>query len=206
MDRDMNRGLRNQGLNYPVAEMFTAVQFEGGRCGTLNFFLRLAGCNLSCPFCDTDLTYFDWMWLDSIIRVAEGTETRNVILTGGEPTVHDLAPLVSQFKKARFYVSMETNGTNLQKMADEGDMALFMLDWITVSPKTRVEDSTLLSWASEVKYVIPDHEGLVLWDHPRVHLQPEWNNPKAVARCVELLREHPDAHLSIQTHKYLGMR
>jgi organic radical activating enzyme len=64
----------------------------------------------------------------------------------------------------------------------------------------------LATIADEVKYIVPDHQGLIDWLAPKIYIQPEWNNPKAFQECVDLLTLHPQARLSIQTHKYVNIR
>jgi organic radical activating enzyme len=118
-------------MKYPVVEIFNTVQGEGFWTGEPMCFVRLAGCNLACPWCDTDhrqkmvLSAEDIC--DKVNRVTEGTSIKRVCITGGEPTIHDLEELVF-FLSSKFYINIETNGTN------EIDRNVIG-DWITVSPK-----------------------------------------------------------------------
>lgn len=206
--------MEDKPFTYPVAEIFQSVQFEGWRSGNPATFVRLSGCNLNCPFCDTDhtpkenLTPFEICTMVS--RGAPGSP--EVIITGGEPTIHNLRPLVMELKVRGFLVSVETNGLRLPSLVPllEGGPKGRLIDWVTVSPKVPVLRDHLLRWADEVKYVVPVNEGLVYWEHPRVALQPEWGKEGAVDRCIELARKHiaegARVKVSIQTHNYLGLR
>jgi 7-carboxy-7-deazaguanine synthase len=118
-------------MKYPVVEIFNTVQGEGFWTGKPMCFVRLAGCNLSCPWCDTDhrtkmILSAEEIW-DEVNRVTEGTLIDRVCITGGEPTIHDLEDVVF-YLSSSFYINIETNGTN------EINRKMFV-DWITISPK-----------------------------------------------------------------------
>ncbi len=198
-------------FSYPVVEIFLSVQGEGKRVGTLNHFIRLAGCNLKCPFCDTEFQkpQEHLRPTEIVERLEEQTTSPqywrrpSVVITGGEPFVHNLHPLVWALRNGGYYVAVETNGTLLETPSTK--MVLPLIDWVTVSPKTKLSDE-VLNAAHEVKYVIPDMEHLVIPLHRRLFFQPEWNNPEAVKRCLELMKKYPHGRLSIQTHKFVGLR
>lgn len=209
MDTQNARDVRAEGDVYPVVEIFNGIQFEGARSGTQNIFLRLAGCNLHCPFCDTDLEKWRWMGVGEIIQEMKAAGTSNtVVITGGEPMVHNLYPLILALRACDYHICMESNGSLLQEYFEQHEKLLLEIEWLTVSPKSHISTHLLINYAAEVKYVVPDHEKLISWGHRRVFLQPEWNNPRALERCLALLEEHASTspRLSIQTHKYLGLR
>lgn len=194
-------------LKYPIVETFLSIQGEGARAGTLNHFIRLAGCNLRCPFCDTNFdTPSEHLSSDELVdRLNKTSPCKSVVITGGEPFIHDLRPLVESLKISGYYVAVETNGSLLGSEATQ-DFS-YPIDWITVSPKTRIPHDILLFWASEVKYVIPDSERLVSWGINNIFLQPEWGKGEAsVKRCMELIEQHPNARLSVQIHKFINVR
>lgn len=118
-------------MNYPVNEIFTSVQGEGRWSGEPVCFVRLSGCNLVCEFCDTDhekgtlLSPKDIHL--SILRITMQTKIKTIIVTGGEPTIHNLSDLVSELRQD-FRLHLETNGT---RMLESGEI----FDWIAVSPK-----------------------------------------------------------------------
>jgi organic radical activating enzyme len=209
------RNVRAKDGCYPVIEMFTSAQFEGRRAGILSQFLRLGGCNLNCPFCDTDMNRYDMVSIDYIVDELWTMERnmptgRRLIITGGEPFVHDLLPLLKALARepgeAGFFIAIESNGSLVKHLAETTPEIFRWIDWLTVSPKAPIPIPVLRTYASEVKYIIPDHEDLIDWDHKRVFVQPEFNNPKSVERCIELISKHPGARLSVQSHKYIGLR
>jgi organic radical activating enzyme len=168
-------------------------------------FVRLAGCNLSCAFCDTDYALAFVAPVDDVIaRVrAAGGACPMVILTGGEPLAQrETAALVDALRADGRRVHIESNGTI--------DVALPADVWLTVSPKERLHPKTAAR-ANEVKLIVdgrvPD-EWLASFpaDTP-VFLQPEGNKPANVALAMEAaLREPARFRLSLQTHKFIGVR
>jgi organic radical activating enzyme len=188
-----------------LAEIFYSVQGEGTWTGTPAVFVRLAGCNLSCAFCDTDYALAFVAPVDDVIaRVrAAGAACPMVILTGGEPLAQrETVALVDALRADGRRVHIESNGTI--------DVALPADVWLTVSPKERLHPKTAAR-ANEVKLIVdgrvPD-EWLASFpaDTP-VFLQPEGNKPANVALALEAaLREPARFRLSLQTHKFIGVR
>jgi organic radical activating enzyme len=194
----------------PLSELFYSLQGEGLRTGQATVFVRLAGCNCDCWFCDTDFRARDLYAvaeLEDAIQ-AIGGECRWVCLTGGEPTIHDLSELCERLHQAGYSIQIETNGTRPQPK--------WRVDHITVSPKER-QGARLDAWyfdnAAEFKYVIDDDEDLAYAVSNRARhrkaalLQPNALNPGAVEMCLEAVRAYPNAFaLSLQTHKFVGIR
>lgn len=102
-------------MKYPVNEIFYSVQGEGAHVGIPAIFIRLAGCNLACDFCDTPTrneAKLGDMTVDMISSVIRGqTHSGLLVITGGEPMIHDLNPLVDAMISEGFYIVIETNGT-----------------------------------------------------------------------------------------------
>ena len=113
---------------YKVNEIFYSLQGEGRWMGRPAVFVRLSGCNLKCPFCDTDFRGYKEMSADDILAkcLELGGECRFIVLTGGEPSLQVDEQLISTLHQAGYYLSMETNGTHA---VPEG------IDWVTCSPK-----------------------------------------------------------------------
>ena len=109
-----------------VNETFVSLQGEGYFTGTPAFFLRLSGCNLKCPFCDTQHQSFTEMSEEEIVEEACRHKLRHIVITGGEPALQLTKSLVDKLHEAGFFVQVETNGT---LPLPEG------VDWVTVSPK-----------------------------------------------------------------------
>jgi 7-carboxy-7-deazaguanine synthase len=211
-------------MTYAVKEAFLTVQGEGGQAGRPAVFLRFAGCNLwnglerdrasaVCSFCDTDFVGVDGdgggKFVDaggladhvaSFWRGREG-DPRLVVCTGGEPLLQLDAPLIAALKARGFDIAVETNGT---VAAPEG------IDWICVSPKA--DAPVVQTSGAELKLVFPQalarpdrFEG---FDFERFWLQP-MDGPDQAANteaAIEYCLTHPQWRLSVQTHKYIGVR
>lgn len=210
-------------MSYAVKELFLTIQGEGGQAGRPAVFCRFAGCNLwsgreqdrttsVCTFCDTDFVGMDGPGggrfagpealaeaADALWLAAHGPKL--VVCTGGEPLLQLDGPLIAAFQARGFEVAVETNGT---LAAPTG------LDWICVSPKA---DAALAQTSGqELKLVFPQpgvdparFEGL---DFERFLLQP-MDGPSAAANtaaAVEYCLRNPRWRLSVQTHKYIGVR
>lgn len=198
-----------QGL-YPIVEMFYSLQGEGARTGQATIFVRFAGCNLACEFCDTDFRVQQTLTLEQITaEIARiGGGCRWVCLTGGEPTIHELQPVCDALHSLGYQVQMETNGTRPRPD--------WRVDHITVSPK-QPQGGRLHPWyehhATEFKYVVDDDADLDrALDGVRTHgkttwLQPNALNPQSVSRCIDAVQQYPALfRLSLQTHKLLDIR
>jgi organic radical activating enzyme len=181
------------------------VQGEGTWTGTPAAFVRLAGCNLACAFCDTDYSLKFLASSEQIVeRVrAEAGACPMVVLTGGEPLAQSATPaLIDALRADGRRVHVESNGTI--------DVALPAGVWLTISPKERLHPA-MAARANEVKLIV-DGRVPVEWlaffgtDVP-VFLQPEGNKPANVALAVEAAKRDPSRYrLSLQTHKLIGVR
>ena len=193
---------------YRINEIFYSLQGEGYWTGTPIVFVRFSGCNLHCPFCDTDhLPHTDMSRADILSAVAEaGGECRRVCFTGGEPGLQLDDALVRTFHDAGYTLHVETNGTCL---LPEG------IDWITVSPKEQVrglrgDGKVILPRADELKLVLaPDVDPSAWASFPASwhFLQPCDDGGRAnTAQVTAYIEAHPSWRLSLQTHKLLGIR
>jgi 7-carboxy-7-deazaguanine synthase len=199
-------------MSYAVKEIFKTLQGEGAHAGRPAVFCRFSGCNLACTFCDTDYTGIDGTdggryetanrLIAAIERVWQGPLARRfVVLTGGEPLLQVDTVLVDLLHERGFEVAVETNGT---LDVPQG------IDWICVSPKSR--DGLRLRAGNELKLVYPQAEvppeAFADFAFDRFSLQPmdgpalSENTARAIAYCLA----HPQWQLSLQTHKYLGIR
>ena len=125
----------------PVAETFHSIQGEGVWTGTQAAFIRLAGCNLKCSFCDTDHKARVKLTIPDLMGSIRGKH--HVVITGGEPTIHNLHPLTRELKNQGHFIQVETNGTG--RVPPE-------VDWVTMSPKFPF-DNLNLSRCDELKIV-----------------------------------------------------
>lgn len=187
-----------------LAEIFYSVQGEGTWTGTPAVFVRLAGCNLACDFCDTDYATKSFASIDDVVRMVRdaGGDCPTVILTGGEPFAQALTPaLIDALRRDGRRVHVESNGTIFTSLPDDV--------WLCVSPKERV-DPRMAMRANEAKLIVDERvpeEHLALFaDKPCILLQPEGNRSKNVALALEYVKAHPQRfRLSLQTHKFIGV-
>lgn len=193
-----------------VNEIFYSLQGEGFHTGRAAVFIRLSGCNLKCPFCDTDFSVSEDMSVEEITDIACRLSVKCgfAVITGGEPTIQDCVPLIDSLQRAGFEVAMESNGTR---------PAPFNRNWLTISPKTsyvgtEVAKVTQLK-ADEVKVVFDgEHEPKDFGITAKYYyLQPcdtgnQQKNEEIIKQCVEYIKLHPKWKLSLQTQKILRVR
>lgn len=185
---------------YRVHEIFYSLQGEGARTGRPAAFVRFSGCNLRCPFCDTDADSYEELAAADILSRLQSFPTSYVVLTGGEPALQVDSLLVAMLHEAGYTVAIETNGTVALPDA---------IDWVTLSPKE--ERMPVLDHADELKVVfigqdVERYARAIRASH--YYLQPcatvvdgrhADNSAEVVAYCME----HPHWSLSLQTHKLL---
>jgi organic radical activating enzyme len=175
-------------------------------------FVRLSGCNLQCPFCDTDHFAFTEMEADAIVAAVRscGGLCKRICLTGGEPTLQADAALLEAFHAAGYTVHMETNGTHEVPAG---------VDWVTLSPKNQVtglkgNGTVVLEKADEVKLVLApgvDPSAWAAFPATWHFLQPcdvsdPVRNREILGLTIEYIQLHPSWRLSLQTHKLLSIR
>ena len=194
----------------PLVEIFYSLQGEGLRTGQATLFVRTAGCNCDCWFCDTDFRVREERSRAEVLaRIVEiGGECRWVCLTGGEPTILDLAPLCADLHARGYKIQVETNGSRPRPD--------WNLDHVTVSPKIAQGarlDSWYLEHATEFKHVIDTRSDvaavleLAARHGKPTFLQPNALDPKSIQLCIEAVQAHPQTlRLSLQTHKFLQIR
>ena len=201
-----------------VNEIFYSVQGEGRNTGTPAVFVRFAGCNLNCWFCDTEFHSFTEMSEDEIVAEACKYPSRYMVITGGEPTLQLTASLTDKLHAAGFYIMMETNGT---QPLPEG----CTVDWITCSPKRpspNVQHSSptthyplRIQRIDELKVVYEGAEqDMSQYDAIQAkeyRLQPCCTGDRQkdafiTNQTIDYILAHPKWHLSLQTHKILGVR
>lgn len=192
------------GLTLKVNEVFYSLQGEGLRAGTPNIFIRLAGCNLHCPWCDTDHDSGDDVTLAALIEKVKEYPCKNILWTGGEPTLQLTNEVVRAFNFMDYYQAIETNGTGLVPPD---------IDFIACSPKGA---PLVLKYASEVRIPvkagdrIPGREEIPRTLH--AYLSPV-TDPLTGAMvkenldyCVEYILRTGQYKLSDQRHKTWNIR
>ena len=143
---------------FRVNDIFYSLQGEGRNTGRAAVFIRFAGCNMKCSFCDTEFNSFTEMTADEIVKAIADYPARFVVLTGGEPTLQVGEDFIDLLHAHGYEVAMESNGTL---------PAPKNLDWLTVSPKGKSISS--VRQPDEIKIVFESEESLnrILTDmHP----------------------------------------
>lgn len=200
----------NLAVEYPVVETFHSLQGEGFWSGMNAFFIRLAGCDVFCPWCDQKETWsmkkYPLFTVENLVQEVEKTNAPMVIITGGEPLLHDLKPLTRELQKTGKKIHLETSGAH----PFSG-----YFDWVTFSPKTyKQPHQSIYTQANELKIVIANQDDF-LWANSQadlvsedviLYLQPEWNSNQSQDLICEYIQQNPRWRLSLQTHKFLGVR
>lgn len=199
---------------YPIHETFHSWQGEGEHAGKAAFFVRLFGCPVHCPWCDSAGTWhpeyipknIEKRDAESIAEAALATMPDFIVVTGGEPTIHDLEPLTRAFENRGLKRHLETSGSF--KISGS-------FDWVTLSPKwlsPPLRES--LEMASEFKLIVEDGNSVDRWvetlgdaiDERSVWLHPEWSKRKdyrILKSITEFVKEHgAPFRAGLQTHKY----
>ncbi len=195
-------------MTYDLVEIFESLQGEGRNMGRPCVFVRFAGCNLACPWCDTDRTRRFSLTLEELVSEVKGFRARSVILTGGEPTIVDGMPeLVAALKQEGFWIAVETNGTN--------DVPwLAFVDYVACSPKAEFPDSLRLPSADEVRVVASSEDVAAFCRDVRrriaatdYYVSPcERDGEIDFATAKSVLSRLDGWSLSVQLHKLLGFR
>ena len=178
-----------------INEIFYSLQGEGFYTGMPAVFVRFSGCNLKCSFCDTRHEEGTLMSDEEIINTILSYPAKNVILTGGEPSLWIDRAFIDSLHKAGIYICIETNGTNPLPDA---------IDWVTCSPKEGAP--VRLNHIDEIKVVYTGQDVSAYLKRKASHyyLQPcSCLNTKEV---VNYILHHPEWHLSLQTHKLIDIQ
>lgn len=195
-----------------INNIFYSLQGEGRNTGRAAVFVRFAGCNMHCDFCDTDFSRFTEMTAADVVNTIADYPCRFVVLTGGEPTLQVDEAFVDILHSHGYEVAMESNGSM---------PAPRNIDWLTVSPKEW--------WKTEGEWWMENidriNELKVVFDEDTpsrlstLHLPPSTlhrylqpcdtgdaqRNADITQRCVEYIKQHPEWRLSLQTHKYINI-
>jgi organic radical activating enzyme len=194
--------------SYQVMEHFGTLQGEGYYTGRSAYFIRLSGCDVGCVWCDVkeswDVGAGKAYSLEEIKVLSEGFDF--IVLTGGEPAMHDLTALTDMLHKEKKYISLETSGCYELNGA---------VDWYTFSPKKfKKPHPEAYRKADELKVVIY-HPSDLAWaeehakevnDQCLLYLQPEWSKKDQLQeQIIDFITRNPRWRLSLQTHKFLNI-
>ncbi len=187
-----------------INEIFYSLQGEGRFAGTPAVFVRFSGCNLKCPFCDTQHEAYSEMTEDEIVMAVMAYPATHVVFTGGEPSLQLTDSLVQKLKKHDRFVQIETNGTHVLPSS---------VDWVTCSPKEG--GKVILCHIDELKVLYrgeyTDMTQAEAMKASEYRLQPldtgdEVRNREVIIQTMNYILRNPKWKLSLQLHKILNIR
>ena len=194
----------------PVMEHFYTIQGEGFHQGRAAYFVRLAGCDVGCVWCDVkeswDVEKFPLADLDELILGIKKTPAELVVITGGEPLNHPLDYFTQRLQEAGLQTNIETSGSS----ALSGNW-----NWICLSPKKFKEPlPKILPVANELKIIIyndsdfawAEEYAALVAPSCKKYLQPEWSKLNTILPAIiEYVKANPKWAISLQIHKYINV-
>ena len=192
----------------PVMEHFFTLQGEGFYSGRPAYFIRLAGCDIGCVWCDVkeswDSELHPILGIDYLVSEIEKTTVDFVVITGGEPALYDLTFLIKKLKILKIDVAIETSGCYELKG---------IVDWYCFSPKKfKAPCKEAYQLANELKIVI-NHASDIAWAEKhaekvkpscKLYLQPEWSKSDSLLPLIiEFVKSNNKWRISLQTHKFM---
>ncbi len=196
-----------------ISEIFWSFQGEGLRTGEPSIFIRLAGCSLRCPYCDTKYSWDKGVGMSiqeimiTVNDLKKNYPVSQIVITGGEPFEQDLSDLIEGLKRENFFISIETNGLYYQDLRFE---------WLSVSPKD-VSDyfihPDLCKRMNEVKLLVNDSFDIdalsrirTIGNHFIIFLQPEYYTVDKYKKVFNIYEKAqslgiPNIRIGCQLHK-----
>lgn len=200
----------NRITKWPIMETFYSIQGEGTFSGFAAYFIRLAGCDIGCHWCDVkdswNFNKYKFINLDKIISEID-SKVRIIVITGGEPFIWDITNLTIALKNKGYSIHIETSGA--YKMSG-------IIDWICLSPKKRkLPINEIYSKANELKIIVHNSNDLRFAEIQaskvkkscKLILQPEWSKLKEIVpTMINYIQINTMWKISLQTHKYLNLK
>jgi 7-carboxy-7-deazaguanine synthase len=194
----------------PVMEHFYTIQGEGFHQGRAAYFIRLGGCDVGCVWCDVkdswDASKHPLLTIDELVTTVQKTPGKLVVVTGGEPLMHNLDALTAALQQNGFETNIETSGSS--PLSGHWD-------WICLSPKKfKAPLPEILPVANELKVVIfnksdfdwAEKYAAQVSPSCKLYLQPEWDKAAAMTPLIiDYIKAHPQWELSLQVHKYINV-
>jgi len=197
-------------VTLPVMESFYTLQGEGYHQGKAAYFIRLGGCDVGCVWCDVKESWnaenHPLVSIQGLIDEVKKTPTEIVVITGGEPLMHDLTELTRELHEAGYKTNLETSGSS---------PLTGTWDWICLSPKKfKSPLPSILPLANELKVVIYNRSDFE-WAERfaaqvssdcKLFLQPEWErSAQMTPSIIEYVKSNPKWEFSLQMHKYINV-
>ena len=194
----------------PLMESFYTIQGEGAYSGHAAYFIRIAGCDVGCVWCDVkdswDASPYPHKTVEELVGLAEVYPGKLVVITGGEPLMYDLMPLTKALKSAGFQTNIETSGA--YPLSGEWD-------WVCFSPKKFMKPvDGFHTHAHELKVIIYNKSDFKFAEEHaakvgkgcRLLLQPEWEKQsEMLPLIIDYVKENPQWNISLQTHKFMDI-
>ena len=191
-------------------EMFYTIQGEGFYSGHAAYFIRLSGCDVGCHWCDVkeswDIDSDQYQKIDDLVEKVVESEAKIVVITGGEPFVHDLEELTHKLQEKKVRTHVETAGVY---------PITGKWDWICLSPKKfkpvlpeyfqRADELKVVIFnSSDFSWAIDNAKSVN--ENCKLYIQPEWSKePELRLNIVQFIKDETDWILSLQIHKYLAI-
>ena len=191
-------------------EYFYTLQGEGVHRGSAAYFIRLAGCDVGCTWCDVkeswDADQHSLVEEDDLVKQAINSGTKIVVITGGEPLMYNLDSLTTKLQQAGLQTHLETSGA--YPLSGKWN-------WVCVSPKKfKAPITNILSMANELKVIVVNkHDFIWAEEHSKMAnqnchrtVQPEWDkSAKILPMMIEYVKSNPQWRISLQEHKFLNI-
>ena len=197
-------------MDLPVMEHFYTIQGEGFHQGRAAYFIRLGGCDVGCVWCDVkdswDATKHPLISVEFLLGEIKKTPAKLIVITGGEPLMHNLDVLTKTLQAAGLETNIETSGSS----ALSGSW-----DWICLSPKKfKAPLPEVVPYANELKIVVfnksdfawAEEYAALVSPTCKLYLQPEWSKEKEIIPLmIDYIKANPQWEMSLQLHKYIGV-
>lgn len=194
----------------PVMESFYTIQGEGFYQGRAAYFIRLGGCDVGCVWCDVkeswDASKHPQVNIDELVKQVKSTPAELVVVTGGEPLLHNLTTLTNKLQAAGLQTNIETSGSSPLSGS---------WDWICLSPKKfKAPLPEVVPFANELKIIVfnktdfkwGEEFAAQVSPNCKLYLQPEWSKSEEItALIVDYIKANPKWELSLQLHKYINV-
>jgi len=202
--------LKSEITSLPVMEHFYTLQGEGFHQGKAAYFIRLGGCDVGCVWCDVkdswDVSKHPKLKFESLKLKVKETPAEIVVVTGGEPLMHNLDELTKELKQSGLKTHIETSGAYPLSGT---------WDWICLSPKKfKAPLSGIIPLANELKVVVfnrsdfdwAEKYAVLVSPTCKLYLQPEWDKAAEITPLIiDYIKANPKWELSLQIHKYVNV-
>ncbi len=205
---DQENALLKAGEFLPIMEHFYTIQGEGANTGKPAYFIRIGGCDVGCHWCDVKESWnadlHPLVAVDDLIPLLKDVPSKDVVITGGEPTLYNLNYLCKQLKLKGFNTFIETSGSN--ELTGEWD-------WICLSPKKASPPKpSAYDMANELKMIIHNKNDFKWAElhakeinkNCKLLLQPEWSRmDRMLPTTIDYVMTNPKWNISLQSHKFM---